>query len=53
MRLYLDGLRVLYYHGVVPWLGQRLCFYIARGLGRDAVEKLTSKFALKDIDGFF
>ncbi|HBI7001479.1 TPA: TVP38/TMEM64 family protein [Clostridium perfringens] len=33
--------------------GAVLCFYIARGLGRDAVEKLTSKFALKDIDGFF
>ena len=33
--------------------GAALCFYIARGLGRDAVEKLTSKFALKDIDGFF
>ena len=33
--------------------GSALCFYIARGLGRDAVEKLTSKFALKDIDGFF
>ncbi|MDM0447750.1 TVP38/TMEM64 family protein [Clostridium perfringens] len=34
-------------------VGAVLCFYIARGLGRDAVEKLTSKFALKDIDGFF
>ncbi|MDZ5254276.1 TVP38/TMEM64 family protein [Clostridium sp. LIBA-8841] len=33
--------------------GAALCFFIARGLGRDAVEKLTSKFALKDIDGFF
>ena len=33
--------------------GAALCFYIARGVGRDAVEKLTSKFALKDIDGFF
>lgn len=33
--------------------GAALCFFIARGLGREAVEKLTSKFALKDIDGFF
>lgn len=33
--------------------GAALCFFIARGLGRDAVEKLTSKFALKDIDEFF
>lgn len=34
-------------------VGAALCFFIARGLGRDGVEKLTSKFALKDIDGFF
>lgn len=33
--------------------GAVLCFYIARFLGRDSVEKLTSKFALKDIDSFF
>ncbi|WP_423231000.1 TVP38/TMEM64 family protein [Clostridium frigidicarnis] len=33
--------------------GTVLCFYIARFLGRDSVEKLTSKFALKDIDSFF
>lgn len=33
--------------------GAALCFFIARGLGRNAVEKLTSKFALKDIDNFF
>ena len=33
--------------------GAALCFYISRGLGREGVEKLTSKFALKDMDGFF
>lgn len=33
--------------------GAALCFYIARFLGRDAVEKLTSKSALKKIDKFF
>lgn len=33
--------------------GAVLCFYIARILGRDAVEKLTSKTALKKVDDFF
>ncbi|MBC6003737.1 TVP38/TMEM64 family protein [Paeniclostridium hominis] len=33
--------------------GAALCFYIARFLGRDTVEKLTSKFALDSIDEFF
>ena len=33
--------------------GASLCFYIAKILGRDAVEKLTSKFAMDSIDGFF
>ncbi|MPQ42731.1 TVP38/TMEM64 family protein [Clostridium tarantellae] len=33
--------------------GATLCYYIAKFLGRDVVEKLTSKFALKDIDTFF
>lgn len=33
--------------------GAALCFYIARILGRDAVEKITSKFALESINGFF
>ncbi|MDR1017526.1 MAG: TVP38/TMEM64 family protein [Lachnospiraceae bacterium] len=33
--------------------GAAVCFYIARILGRDAVEKLTSKGALKQIDVFF
>ena len=34
-------------------VGAVLCFFIARLLGRDAVEKLTNKFALKSIDDFF
>lgn len=33
--------------------GAILCFYIARIYGRNTVEKLTSKFALDEIDGFF
>ena len=33
--------------------GATLCFYIAKFLGRDTVEKLTSKFALKSVDKFF
>ena len=33
--------------------GALLCFYIARFLGREAVEKLTSKMALESIDAFF
>ncbi|MGK0467937.1 TVP38/TMEM64 family protein [Clostridium sp.] len=33
--------------------GAVLCFFISRLLGRDIVEKLTSKFALKSIDDFF
>lgn len=34
-------------------VGAAMCFYIARFLGRDTVEKLTSKFALDSIDEFF
>jgi hypothetical protein len=34
-------------------VGAGLCFCIARILGRDVVEKLTSKSGLKNIDGFF
>ena len=38
----------------VSWIaGASLCFYIARFLGRDAVEKLTTKSALQSIDRFF
>ncbi|MFT4105090.1 MAG: TVP38/TMEM64 family protein [Lacrimispora sp.] len=33
--------------------GAAVCFYIARILGRDAAEKLTSKTGLKQIDSFF
>lgn len=33
--------------------GAALCYYIARVLGRDVVEKLTSRTALKKIDEFF
>ena len=33
--------------------GAALCFFIARTLGREPVEKLTSKGALKSIDEFF
>ena len=42
---------------VLSWstamIGAALCFYIARGLGRDVVEKLTSKGAMASIDVFF
>jgi len=34
-------------------VGAALCFYIARHLGRNMVEKLTSKLALDSIDDFF
>lgn len=33
--------------------GAAVCFYIARGLGRDVVEKLTSKGAMASVDVFF
>lgn len=33
--------------------GAAVCFFIARILGRDVVEKLTSKTGLKQIDDFF
>lgn len=33
--------------------GAALCFYIAKFLGRDTVEKITSKFAIKNMDEFF
>ena len=42
---------------ILSWIssmaGAILCFYIAKFLGRDTVEKLTSKFALKSVDKFF
>lgn len=34
-------------------VGAIVCFYIARFLGRDVVEKLTSRHAIKSIDVFF
>jgi uncharacterized membrane protein YdjX (TVP38/TMEM64 family) len=34
-------------------VGAALCFFIARVLGRDAVEKLTSKGAMESVDVFF
>ena len=34
-------------------VGALVCFYIARFIGRDGVEKLTSKMALESIDAFF
>ena len=33
--------------------GAALCFFIARVLGRDAVEKLTGKGVLQSVDNFF
>lgn len=33
--------------------GAALCFFLARYLGRDFVEKITSKGALQSVDGFF
>ncbi|MGL5650662.1 MAG: TVP38/TMEM64 family protein [Paraclostridium sp.] len=42
---------------ILSWVsamaGAALCFYIARFLGRDTVEKLTSKFAIDSVDEFF
>ncbi|RDY23709.1 TVP38/TMEM64 family protein [Romboutsia maritimum] len=42
---------------ILSWLssmvGAALCFYIARFLGREVVEKLTSKYELDSIDEFF
>ena len=34
-------------------VGALVCFYIARFIGREGVEKLTSKMALESIDAFF
>lgn len=43
--------------GLLSWTssmaGAALCFFIARALGRDAVEKLTGKSVLQSMDGFF
>ena len=34
-------------------VGAAVCFYIARVMGRDVVEKITTKVGLKQIDAFF
>lgn len=45
------------YGALLSWssamVGALLCFYIAKLLGREAVEKLTSKMALESVDAFF
>lgn len=45
------------YGAMLSWfsamIGAILCFYIAKALGREFVEKLTSKTALESVDGFF
>lgn len=45
------------YGAALSWfsamVGSVLCFYIARFLGREVVEKLTSKMALESVDAFF
>ncbi|MGL5692633.1 MAG: TVP38/TMEM64 family protein [Peptostreptococcaceae bacterium] len=45
------------YGAILSWssamAGAAICFYIAKFLGRDTVEKLTSKFALENLDSFF
>ena len=45
------------YGALLSWssamIGALLCFYIAKFLGREVVEKLTSKIALKSVDAFF
>jgi uncharacterized membrane protein YdjX (TVP38/TMEM64 family) len=45
------------YGAILSWIsamvGAILCFYIANFLGRDFVEKLTSKSALESVDMFF
>lgn len=38
---------------VSAMVGAILCFYISKLLGREAVEKITSKFALESVDDFF
>ncbi|SUY47379.1 DedA family protein [Clostridium putrefaciens] len=38
---------------VSAMVGAILCFYISKLLGRKAVEKMTSKFALESVDDFF
>ena len=53
MQHYLAG----YGEAILSWssamAGAALCFFIAKFLGRDVVEKLTSKMAISSIDEFF
>ena len=35
------------------WQGAILCFFLARGLGRDVVEKIAGKGALASVEGYF
>lgn len=46
-----------FWGGILSWTsamaGATLCFFIARILGRSAVEKLTGKTVLKNMDAFF
>jgi uncharacterized membrane protein YdjX (TVP38/TMEM64 family) len=45
------------YGAMLSWVsamvGALLCFYIAKLLGRETVQKLTSKMALESVDAFF
>lgn len=45
------------YGAILSWTsamaGAALCFWISRCLGREFTEKLTSKFALSEVDRFF
>ena len=45
------------YGAILSWssamAGAAVCFYIAKFLGRNTVENLTSKFAVDDVDKFF
>ena len=46
-----------FWGGALSWVsamaGAALCFFIARVLGREAVEKLTGKTVLRSMDAFF
>lgn len=45
------------YGAILSWssamAGAAICFYLAKFLGRNTVENLTSKFALDEVDKFF
>lgn len=46
-----------FWGGLLSWssamVGAALCFYIARVMGREVVEKLTGKTVLRSVDEFF